>query len=874
MTPRRLLFLFSLLGAGPGFAAGTAPALPPHVAQFLEQNCFKCHGPKAQKGGLRLDEVGANFLEGKNADLWHEVTDRMNLGEMPPEEETKPDPKAAAAVSEWIGNELKRAEHEARVAGGRSHMRRLNRDEYANTVGELLHLDPQFVNTVREQLPADGKAEGFDRMASALFFDETQLEQYLATAETIALRAIQDATPPEVKKEEFLKADKLKYPKETFMVPNIKTKTEVERGYLPYAIRDGGVEVWSQGNYDHNKTGFGFLHSPIINSALFGVDKLVVMDGYYRIRVKAGGFPGERGEPIRLRLTWAANAPNESKHYIEIKGTLEQPETVETTVFLRAGSGEQKPQISIAWNGLTTQINNEKEGKFSRAQQENSRAIEKAIADRAPQEEMAALKARGAEIVETMYNNYHGPSQLLDPKVDVTKIPRLFLQTIEIEGPIVEWPPASHKLLGLTNELSQDEAGARAIFEKILPRACRRPVQPEETARIVGVVMKAIQKHGLGFREALRMGLQTVLCSPEFTFLQEPNPAGQKVPARPVTSHELASRLSYFLWSSMPDDELFGLAASGRIREPAVLRAQVTRMLADRKARQLVENFGGQWLSVREFGTVKPDPKEYNSYDHDLELAEAEEPLAFFQEVLAKNLPVTCFLDSDFLMVNERLAKHYGIKEVTGSEFRPVAVGPDLHRGGVLGMAGLLTLLADGTRTLPVRRAAWVRGQLLDDPPLPPPPNAGAIQPNAAGKNLTVRERLERHRNEPNCASCHDKLDPYGLALENYDAIGAWRTKQNGENLRGNTPAIAPAGKLKSGREFSDVATYKSALLAEKDKFARAFATKMLTYALCRPVGYVDHATVDQLTNALAKNEYRMQSLVQAIVESAPFQTR
>ena len=190
-------------------------------------------------------------------------------------------------------------------------------------------------------------------------------------------------------------------------------------------------------------------------------------------------------------------------------------------------------------------------------------------------------------------------------------------------------------------------------------------------------------------------------------------------------------------------------------------------------------------------------------------------------------------------------------------------------------MAGLLTLLADGTRTLPVRRAAWVRGQLLDDPPLPPPPNAGAIQPNAAGQQLTVRERLEKHRNEPNCASCHSKLDSYGLALENYDAIGAWRTKQNGEGMRGGkVPVINPSGTLKSGREFHDVAEYKTALLAEKDKFARAFATKLLTYALCRPVGYVDHSTVDQITAVLAKDDYHIQSLVQAVVASAPFQSR
>jgi len=873
MPPIRHLLIPSLLCAVT-VSAEVPAKLPPNVSQFLEANCFKCHGPKTQKAGLRLDNVGGNFLEGKNADMWHEVTDRMNLGEMPPEKEPQPDPKVASAVVEWIGAELKRAEHEARVAGGRSLMRRLNRDEYANTVGDLLRLDPEFVKQIREQLPADGKAEGFDRMASALFFDETQMEQYLAVADAIAKRAILDA-PPEVKKDEFVKASTLKNASETLNVPNIKTKTQVQRGYVPFKIRDGGVEVWSQGNYDHNKTGFGFMHSPIINSALYGVEKIVTQDGYYRIRIKAGGFPGERGEPIRLRLTWAANSPNESKHYVEIKGTLEKPEVVETTVFLQAGVGEQKPSMSIAWNGLTTQINNPEESKFFREQGENSKALEKALAAHAPESEIAPLREKGAALVDNMFNNYHGPSQIPDPQYDMAKVPRLFLQTIEVEGPILEWPPASHVAIGLTDATPQNEAGARAVFTHFIASAYRRPVQADEIERLVHVVTDGMQKRQLPFRDALRMGLQVMLCSPGFTFLQEPKPDTPQQAARPLTGFELANRLSYFLWSTMPDTELFKVAASGQLKFPAVLRAQVSRMLADPKARHFVENFAGQWLGVREFGSVKPDPKEYNGYDHDLELAESAEPIAFFQEVLSKNLPVTNFLDSDFVMVNERLAKHYGIKDVKGADFRPVSIGPEVHRGGVLGMAGLLTLLADGTRTLPVRRAAWVRGQLLDDPPLPPPPNAGAIQPNAAGQNLSVRERLERHRNEPNCASCHDKLDSYGLALENYDAIGGWRTKQNGEGIRGGAaPAINPSGKLKSGREFHDLATYKAALLAEKDKFAHAFVTKMLTYALCRPVGYVDHETVDQVTAALTSDGYKIQTLVQAIAASTPFQSR
>ncbi len=243
--------------------------------------------------------------------------------------------------------------------------------------------------------------------------------------------------------------------------------------------------------------------------------------------------------------------------------------------------------------------------------------------------------------------------------------------------------------------------------------------------------------------------------------------------------------------------------------------------------------------------------------------------------MLAKNLPITAFIDSDFLVVNDRLARHYGIAGVEGPEFRRVAIQPQHHRGGVLGMAGLMTYLADGTRTLPMRRGSWVLRELFNDPPNDPPPNAGEIQPNTAGKNLTVRERLELHRRDEICASCHFKLDPYGLALENYDAIGQWRERFNGEGFRGSkAPMLDVSGSFPDGKKFATLEEYKAGLMAQKDKFARAFSVKMLTYALGRPVGYPDHQLIDSLVELLRKNNYRIQPLIYAIAASEVFQTK
>jgi hypothetical protein len=365
--------------------------------------------------------------------------------------------------------------------------------------------------------------------------------------------------------------------------------------------------------------------------------------------------------------------------------------------------------------------------------------------------------------------------------------------------------------------------------------------------------------------------LQRVLCAPGFLFLEEPAP---KPESRPLTDYELASRLSYFLWSTMPDDELLALAASSKLHDPATLAAQLQRMLADPKSQELVQNFAGQWLAVRDYSSVQP-AAEYTNYDKPLERAVRQEPYAFVSEVLSKNLPITCFLDSDFVVINERLAKHYGIPGVKGPDFRRVAIRPENHRGGVLGMAGLMTYLADGTRTLPMHRANWVLRELFNDPPNNPPPNAGEIQPNTSGKNLTVRQRLELHRRDEICASCHFKLDPYGLALENYDAIGQWRERFNGEGFRGNAgPLLDVSGTFPDGKKFSTLEEYKAGLMRQKDKFARAFCIKLLTYALGRPVGYTDHDTVDGLMDGLKKSDYRIQSLIEAIVESEPFRTK
>jgi len=571
-------------------------------------------------------------------------------------------------------------------------------------------------------------------------------------------------------------------------------------------------------------------------------------------------------------LRYALNSPIQVEEEVQ----LDPAGVTETVLFLRGPvNGEVKgPQVfNMLWNHTEKAVIPEPNYKKLFSQWTRLRGLlERAATNRAPQAEVDALKQERS-VVEKKLNAWTGVANIYNPEMDLDKLPRLLLESIEIEGPIQkEWPPASHKTLFFAGDDRHDDTYVREVFARFLPRAYRRPVSNAEIDAVVTVVKDAQTNGTLSFHDAMRVGLQRVLCAPGFLFLEEPT--GEQSKPRPPNDYELATRLSYFLWSTMPDDELLTLAAAGRLHDSTVVTAQVHRMLADPKSDQFVRNFAGQWLSVRDYGSIKP-AAEYRDYDPPLEQASKQEPFEFFAEVLSQNLPITSFIDSDFLVINERLARHYGIPDVEGTEFRRVAIRPEHHRGGVLGMAGLMTWLADGTRTLPMRRGSWVLRELMNDPPNNPPPNAGEIQPNTSGRNLTVRQRLELHRRDDVCASCHAKLDPYGLALENYDAIGAWRERVNGEGFRGsNGPVLNVSGAFPNGRKFATLEEYKAGLMSQKDKFARALSVKMLTYALGRPVGYPDHSLIDSLVATLKEDDYRIQSLIHAIVASEPFTTK
>jgi hypothetical protein len=442
-----------------------------------------------------------------------------------------------------------------------------------------------------------------------------------------------------------------------------------------------------------------------------------------------------------------------------------------------------------------------------------------------------------------------------------------YLEYIQIDGPNRQTPAeltASYKRIFICGHAPGQHKPecARRILEPLAHRAYRRPVTAKEVDRLAAFV-KLAQDRGDSFEAGIRVAVEGVLMSPGFLFRVERDLPGAM---HRVSDTELASRLSYFLWSSMPDDELLGLAEKNRLQDPAVLQAQVKRMLADSKAHALVENFGGEWLQTRNLDVLKPDPARFPEFDAALREDMRTETQMFFQAIVNEDRGVLDFLDGRFTFLNERLAKHYGMSGVTGPHVRRVELD-GVQRSGVLTQASVLTVSSYPTRTSPVIRGKWVLDNLLNTPPPPPPPDVPALDEKAAGATVSMRQQLEAHRANPTCAGCHSRMDPLGFGLENYDAIGRWRS------IDGKFP-IDASGVLPNGKTFTGASELKTILRADHFIFVRALSEKMLTYALGRGLEPYDRAAVEKLAKSVESDGFRFSRLVESTVESMPFQMR
>ena len=422
------------------------------------------------------------------------------------------------------------------------------------------------------------------------------------------------------------------------------------------------------------------------------------------------------------------------------------------------------------------------------------------------------------------------------------------------------------------------------MLRALLPKAFRRPIAEGEENPFVSLVAKSLDS-GQPFEMSLRAGVKGVLASPKFLYLREP--------AGAIDAYALASRLSYFLWSTMPDETLLDLARRGELNKPEVLRSQVERMLRKPKAKAFTENFTGQWLSLRDILATTPDKTLYPEFEELLQWSSIRETQLFFETMLQEDLSVRNVIDSDFAMLNGRLAKHYGIPDVNGVAFRKVPLRPEYHRGGMLTHASILKVTANGTTTSPVVRGVWVLDRILGKTVPPPPPNIPAVEPDIRGAT-TIRELLAKHRASENCAGCHSRIDPPGFALENYDVIGGWRERyrvvaerKDWVNNRvgplakylaayqyGEGRSIEIGDTMPDGRTFTNIDEFKQLLLANPEKIARCVTEKLVTYATGQPVGFSDHAMVDAILEEAKASDFGLRSLVHAVVASELFQKK
>jgi hypothetical protein len=472
--------------------------------------------------------------------------------------------------------------------------------------------------------------------------------------------------------------------------------------------------------------------------------------------------------------------------------------------------------------------------------------------------------------------------------------PGLALEWVEVEGPLHDsWPPPEHRrLFGDLDFAKATRADAERVLRGFLPRAFRRPAPDEEVRRYLAIHDAAAKD--AGWVAGVKVALQAALCSPHFLYLD--------APAGPLDDFALASRLSYFLWNSMPDDELSGLAAKGQLRRPATLRAQVERLLNDPKAAAFNESFTGQWLDLRKIAATSPDKDLYPEWDEVIEWSCVKETRLFFDEVLKNDLSVANFVHSDFAILNDRLARHYNIPGVKGIEFRKVALPPDSARGGVLAQASVLKVTANGTTTSPVMRGVWMLERIIGKPVPPPPAGVPAVEPDIRGAT-TIRAQLAKHRNDANCARCHAKIDPPGFAMESFDVIGGWRDRYRAtsdtsqERIRverpltfdvrtflrdptkrgpltahvGAGPAVDASGQMPDGPAFADYMAFRRALLSEPDQLTRALAQHLITYATGAGLQYADRVVVESIVARARARNHGFRTLIHEIVQSPLF---
>ena len=840
-----------------------ADRLPAPARSFVEDHCLGCHSGASRKGGLDLESMAFEPDDSRNFAAWVKVFERVDAGEMPPKKAPRPGAEEAGVFARSLGETLKAAER-ARVArDGRATRRRLNRHEYENVLRDLLSV-PWL--EVKEILPEDGVAYRSNKVGGALDVSHVQMARYLAAAEHALGRAMAG------------RAD--------------RPPTTTVRYYARDQPSFTGKFKFSAFNQAPERATFPTLDSEAQPGVRAGKEPLT-----------AGPADPDRREREGVGLVCGAYEPIEPKF-----NKFRAPESGRYRLRFRAQTVWVGPNGSNANNGakkwfipdfdaVSAGRRSEPITVYSETPPHLLRRIGSFDVDPEPGVHELDVQLLAGETIRPdaarLFRSRPGDVRFQNPFAEADGQPGVVYRWLEVEGPILDdWPSAGHRLLfgdlpirapatpkGRVEVVPVDpEADARRLLMAFARRAYRRPVDDAEAARFLPIILDRLGS-GAGFADAMIAGYTAVLCSPEFlTIVEAPGP---------LDDHAVAARLAFFLGNAAPDPALRAAADRGELRQPDVLRAQADRLLDDPKSHRFVDAFLDYWLDLRKAAANTPDSSLYNDYYLDDLLAESAvaETRLFFAELIRDDLPARNLIAADFVVVNERLADHYGLPEVRGSALRKVALPSDSVRGGLLTQASVLMVTANGTTTSPVLRGAWIAERLLGQPS-PPPPPVPAVEPDLRGAR-TIREQLAKHRDQASCATCHSKIDPPGFALESFDVMGGWRDRYRaladpGQRAKGigkngqpfgfrHALPVDPAGELADGRKFADIREFKRVLMADELQVARNLVGQLVVFATGEPVGFGDRDEVERILARTAPTGHGVRSLIHAIVQSDLF---
>jgi hypothetical protein len=782
------------------------------VQPFLEKYCIHCHNEKKQKGKFRLDNLSHDFGLEDTAQRWAEVIFRINAGEMPPKEEEKlPTRQELSDIVDWLSARITEGQANRMAKRGPVNHYRLSRDEYANTVYDLLgvHYDPHLPGAFNE----DPRWHGFERIGSLLSLSPSHVNRYFNAADIVLERAFPIRSPK---------------PRLTRKDANEKKEEWLEKNQL-----DGRVRwlMWPE-------------------KRIGGMN--IQEEGTYRIKIQLSGMPSLEGRLPHLSI-WHSHLKR-SIWDMDINAPEDKPMLLDFELVLSKGGYQLMNVVPQSFNPVgnhTLNVTNSGDNIFVRSDL-------------------------------TQYLNPTGYKLFTDEGHAIH--PTLIVDWIEYEGPITSeadihkragmLPTAALENIPATDDpkiLGPAVQEARKTFKHFATKAWRRDVPEIELEPYLSILERELASK-VKFRDAYLAALTGMLTSKNFYYIEE---GSIKEPRNHLNNWELASRLSYFLWGSMPDDALFEVARNGQLLKDSFLEQQINRMLSDPKLDRFVSDFPKQWLQLHRLGMFPPDLKLYPDYDNWLEQSMALESKHFFEEILKKNLSIREFLTSEWTMVNPRLAMHYGLPTPVVSGFQKISLRPEDQRGGILSQASVLSLTSDGTRHRPVHRGVLVWETIFARTPPPPPPNVEPLEPTPVNKpKATIRDQLEAHATHDTCASCHRKIDPLGFAFDNYDAIGRWRVKEIVSTGKGENPEVDASGELVDGRKFNGPAEFKKLLADDIDKFAVAFTEQLATFALRRVLTIDDKAQIEAIAKASKKEDYRLQEVLRHLITSDLFKSR